>query len=431
MKFFCTSGFVLLASMGWAAHTASAQGGDYAPSLLPLPSAAPIAATVAPTTYYTDPGDYSVNPNIGDASGSSRAKTPSQFTADTAPEPTPATDLNEALHAPCCDECSTCNNACGGRFFGAAAGLVMGRNRANPYWTTYQTNNNPNQLMNTQNAGADWSGGGQITVGYAFCGCGGPAVAFTYWGLAPMNGFASVTDQTGNINTALSTPMDLGGVTMNNGNPASDYFDNAHEQRIWRTDRFNNFELNAYTGLYNVGRLQFAGLAGLRYFRFSENLTYGSVQFGHNFGDNGGADEAYLGSTCINNLFGAQIGCVLNYNVTNRVSVFLIPKVGLYGNQMNCQTLLYTGDAANNPTYNILAHKSDVSMLSELDAGFSWAFRSNWRAFLGYRVIGVNNVALGDNQFLPFLADTQGFGQVKQDGSLILHGAFSGIAWAF
>jgi hypothetical protein len=328
----------------------------------------------------------------------------------------------------------------------------MTRNRANPYWTTFQTNNNPNQLMNTQNAGAGWAGGGQVTLGYAFCGCNGcgdgcdqcgqcgqcgpcasagPALAFTYWGLTPMTGFSSVTDQTGNINTALSTPINLGGVTIS-GNPAGSYFDNAHEQRIWRSDRVNNFEANLLQyGMINTGRLQVAALAGFRYFRFSESLTYGSVAFGHNFGDNGGANEAYLGFRCVNNLFGGQLGAFFNYAVTDRFGVFFIPKVGIFGNQMNSQTLLYSGDQAANPTYNIAANKSDVSVLGELDSGVNWAWTDNVRLYMGYRVIGVANVALADNQFLPFLADTQGFGQVKQSGSIIIHGAMAGFVWAF
>ena len=75
-----------------------------------------------------------------------------------------------------------------------------------------------------------------------------------------------------------------------------------------------------------------------------------------------------------------------------------------------------------NPTYNIHAPCSDITFLGELDAGFDWAITANWRAFLGYRVIGLANVALADNQYLPFLADTQGFSQMKQNGDLILHG---------
>jgi hypothetical protein len=414
MKALCASALILIASLGWAATPAKAQDRNYSSALLPWPNAAPVAAQ---TGYQTAPTPASPG-------------TPSPMTGFEGQGPQPQSDLDAALHAPCCETCDefgcTCRN-----WYVFAAALAMGRSRANPYWTTYQTNNNPNQLMNTQNAGADWAAGGQITLGYAWCGACGPSLAFTYWGLSPMEGFSSVVDQTGNINTALSTPIDLNNVTMNNGDPASLYFDNAHEQRIWRRDIVNNFEVNALTGIYQVGNLQMAALAGFRYFRFAEDLTYGSVMFGSTFGANGGADEAYLRFNCINNLYGGQVGALVNAMLTDDLSFFFIPKFGIFSNQMNCQTLLYTGDAVNNPTYNIAGHKTDVALLAELDSGFSWTFRDGWRAFIGYRVVGVNNLALADNQFLPFLADTQGFSEVKQNGSLILHGAFAGLGWMF
>ncbi len=317
----------------------------------------------------------------------------------------------------------------------------MSRNRANPYWTTFQTNNNPNQLMNTQNAVAGWSGGGQVTVGYGFCGCsgcgdccggcgsGGPGIAFTYWSVADMNGYSEVTDQTGNINTALSTPIDLGGVFIG-ANPASGFFDNAHQQKIWRSDSIQNFEVNVLQGqFYNNGFLQVVGLAGFRYFRFDETLTYGSVAFGFNFGDNGGADEAYLKFRCTNNLYGAQLGALINTMLTNRLGVFFIPKAGLFGNQMVCRTELFSGDGIS--SFDIKAYKSDVAFLGEVDTGINYAITPSIRAFVGYRVIGIANLALADNQFLPFLADSAGFAQVKQSGALIMHGGFAGLAWAF
>jgi hypothetical protein len=415
MKCLCTSALIALVAIGWAAQSARGQN-ETSSTLLPWPSATP-TASFASATYYSNP---------------QATPTPAGTLFTGAPEtptPQPTSSLEEALHSNCGDEsCQSCNPS--GWFAGVAV-LAMGRTRANPYWTTYQTNNNPNQLMNTQNAGADWAPGGQFVVGYNFCGPCGPSVFFTYWGLAPMDGFSSVVDQTGNINTALSTPINLGFVTMNSGLAASQYFDNAHEHRIWRRDIVNNFELNAMTGIYQVGSFQMAGLAGFRYFRFAEDLTFGSVAFGSNFGDNGGADEAYLKFRTINNLYGGQVGALINWMWTDRLSAFLIPKFGIFGNQMNCQTLLYTGDAVNNPTYNITAHKTDIALLAELDAGFSWLFANNWRGFIGYRLVGVNNIALADNQFLPFLADTAGFAQVKQDGSLILHGAFAGVGFAF
>ena len=56
----------------------------------------------------------------------------------------------------------------------------------------------------------------------------------------------------------------------------------------------------------------------------------------------------------------------------------------------------------------------------------SYAFWNNWRAFLGYRVVGVANVALADNQFLPFLADTAGLfrsqAERQPDSARSLHG---------
>lgn len=452
MKSFCTTGLILLVSLGWAVSTALAQNNEYAaPTLLPLPDAAPVLQ----------------EPPIGNTSSNAAEPFGSAFTgskqqepqaeaaaADPAPQAStaPAGKTDESVSTSLWDDCG-CNSCGGGRWFVNVGALAMTRNRANPYWTTFQTNNNPNQLMNTQNAGAGWAGGGQVTLGYDFgcysggscgssgscgecnecgsCGCVGPAIAFTYWGLTPMNGFSSVTDQTNNVNTALSTPIDVGGVTIS-GQPAGDFFDNAHEQRIWRSDRVDNFEVNLLqAGLLDTGRLQVTALAGFRYFRFSESLTYGSVRFGSNFGDNNGADEAYLGIRCVNNLYGGQIGAAFNYAVTDRFGLFFVPKVGIFGNSMDTQTLLYSGDQVNNPTYNISGHKTDISFLGELDSGINWACTDNLRLYLGYRVIGVANLALADNQFLPFLADTQGFSEVKQSGALILHGAMAGVTWSF
>jgi hypothetical protein len=131
----------------------------------------------------------------------------------------------------------------------------------------------------------------------------------------------------------------------------------------------------------------------------------------------------------VNNLFGVQVGALFNYMITSRVGVFVMPKVGIYGNQMNVRNQLYAGDGTQG--FDISAHKSDISVLGEIDTGFDYAITPNWRAFIGYRVIGVAGLALGDNQFLPYLADNAGFAQVKQNGSLIMHGAMFGVAWVF
>jgi hypothetical protein len=40
-------------------------------------------------------------------------------------------------------------------------------------------------------------------------------------------------------------------------------------------------------------------------------------------------------------------------------------------------------------------------------------------------------VALSDNQFLPYEADYQGFREINQNGSLILHGVMLGGGFFF
>jgi len=442
MNLFYTRGLLLLLSAGWAASPACAQSGDAGPSLLPLPRVVPVEATTASYNSYT---------STTNAYGS--AFIPPK------PEPAPAvaapsndtdrTAFDESLHATGWDDTvQGCLEGCGEQqcrkagFFGGVGGLVMGRNRANPYWTTSESGNIANRLLNTQDAGANWTGGGQVTVGYGFggggscshCdGCGGcgtylgPGIAFTYWGLAPMTGSASVRDVNDNLSTTIN--LDTPGPVLIGARPASDFFDNSREQRITRDDRVDNFELNLLQGGWTLGRMQMVALVGFRYFRFDERLSFGAAAAGTEFGDNGGADSAFLNFRTTNNLYGGQVGALFNYNVTDRFSVFMVPKAGIYGNQMIGRTQLFTGDGQF--AFDIAGQKSDVAFLGEIETGFSYSLWNNWRVFMGYRVVGVANVALADNQFLPYLSDTQGFSEVKQSGSLILHGAFMGVGWVF
>jgi len=299
--------------------------------------------------------------------------------------------------------------------------LAMTRNRAPAYWTTTAANDPFDLRLNTQNAGVDWTGGGQITLGYVWRGCGGPAVAVTYWSLSPMDASASVSDTTGNPATALSSTLGWGSATIN-GQPATLYFDNAQTQAVWRSDRVNNIELNLQSGTYTAGSLQVAGLMGFRYFQFTESLIYGSASFGNTFESNGGADAAYVNFNCQNNLFGGQVGSVLSSVMTRRLTVFATPKIGSYSNEMTNLQQVYAGSSVNTPDSYFYTYKSDVSVLSELDAGLTWNCSSRIQLIAGYRVVSVTNLSLGDNQF-------GAYGHVEQSGSLILHGAFLGFSW--
>ncbi len=434
-----------------AAHHAAAQYGS--PSLLPLP---PVTAVDAVATSYDLP-NTGVSP-YGSIFTSNRQETvPSPpVEGSIIPGAAGTSQFQEAIASEwgSCNDCTTgCCQPAGG-WFGAMGGLVMGRNRANPFWTTYETNVNENQLMNTQNAGVDWQGGWEFTGGYMFggggfgggcgtaAGCGpymncagmaGPGVAFTYWGLAPMSGFSEINSPTNELSTPMNLNQQFGPLEIN-GTPLADYWDNSASHRIYRNDYVNNFELNGLLGVWNHGRLTTIPFIGFRYFRFGESLAFQGLAGGGSW-DNPD-DWAEHQNRMINNLYGVQIGSFNNYMIGGRWGVFVAPKVGLFGNQMNGRTLVRDGngnvmvdDFGNE--YDIQAHKTDFSVLGEIDAGLTYFWRANLFTYFGYRVVGISNIALADQQFLIYEADHQGFREINQNGSLILHGVMLGGGFFF
>jgi hypothetical protein len=418
MKSFCTSALVLLVSLAWMAPPAAAQGDPY-DSATPLPVVTPMG--VIPASYDLPSGRMS--PYGSMFVGREQDPAPQAGSESVIDGADGHSEFAQAVQSDWTD-CEGSRGSCG-HWFGAVGGLVMGRNRPNLFATTFDSGSGAN-VMNTQDAGANWTGGWQVTAGYMMGGCcgSGPGFGFTYWGLGSMTGFAQRNSGT----DSLSTTIDTTGVNIG-ANPASDYFVDSASQRVSRDDSAENFEANMYFGVWNFNRWTVTPFAGFRYFRFNERLSYGGLAGGAAWGGNGGADEAYLSFGTTNNLFGGQVGTYANYWVTDRFGLFFGPKVGLFGNQMIGRTRLYSGDGIN--AYNISSHKSDFSVMGEVDTGFNYFLRPSLFVYMGYRVVGIANIALADEQFLPNLSDTQGFGQVKQNGDLILHGVMMGAGWMF
>jgi len=436
-----------------AGSSASAQQGSYgSPSLLPLPDVGPQAS-------------YPVAPYHGRATLVSGQPTPANPGPALAPEPIVGEQVNpgpqvggpipddgnnsiydDAASCGWGDDCSSglANCGCNGPWFASFAGLVMSRNNPNPFWTSYETNNNANQVLNTRDAHADWNGGGEIVLGRWFgCGCADPCggdtcgcgprcgIEVSYFTLGQLDGYASVRGDSlpgGSVSTPINLEDQFGPVTIG-GNPASDYFDGATEHRIWRNDEIHNIEINLLSQqLYNSGRGQFTWLAGVRYFRFDDSLIFGSVAGGFEFGQDP-AEEAYLSSRAVNNLVGFQLGARADYYVTPRLSLWGTPKIGIYGNSVDIRNRFYLGDGTEG--FDIRARSTDLSFLASIDLGVAYQFGSHWRAFLGYRAIAVTQVALADNQYLPYLAATNDFADAKTNGSLILHGGLAGLEFCW
>ena len=339
----------------------------------------------------------------------------------------------------CCDPCSSSyfDADCCNPWFASVSGLIMTRDRGNKRYFTFEDGNISNQITHSWDDDMDWAGGYELTVGHYFgceCEC---ALAVTYWSLGDMEAGTN-TRSTANL---LSTPMDVGFVDFD-GRAAGTYFDTAREHRIRRESDFDNLEVNLlHIPAARCGdNLQLSMLAGVRYFRFDDGLSFASVSGGNEFGDAGGSEEAYLDVDVDNNLLGFQIGGRADYRLADRFSVFAAPEIGIYGNHIENDVSLRTGDGirgtatvpgAGSVDFPLSDDKTDVAFLAQIDLGAEFAITRQLKVFGGYRAIAVTGVALADEQVPQFLADTAEWEDVDSNGSLILHGAFGGLEYRF
>jgi hypothetical protein len=327
-------------------------------------------------------------------------------------------------------------------WFVSARGLMMGRNGTNRLWTTYESNNNPNQMMNSD-LDMGWSGGGEIRFGRWFC-CGTVGVESVYWTLDPMNAWASAGFSDGRT---VGTPLLVNDIEFNDGvNPpvnGTALFDGARRHSLHRVNEFQNVEVNMLFSQPETmceGLLDVDVFAGARYFRFYDSLRFASLAGGGTWGGSG-TDEAYLNDRVINNLVGAQLGCNVNYLLGYNLRLFFNPSIGAYNNHIQNLFELYRGDGVvATPTaasgmqaysYPVNSHKDVLAFLTQIDLGLDWQFAPNWNAYIGYRVLIATGIGNADAQIPPYVVDIPEIADIDYNGELILHGAFAGLTLRF
>ena len=322
-------------------------------------------------------------------------------------------------------------------WYASVAGLYMDRNRPRRVWTTYENNNNSNQLMNTQNANPDWEGGADLRIGRFFA-CNRWVLELGYWSI---NNFTANSRQT-HVNE-VSSPLQFNDLEFAFGDPVADYFDSAAEHRLSRTNELHNVELNIIEGRPSCtvcSRWSHRMLVGVRYFKFDEDLSLATLNSGGMWGGNGGLDEVELNDRVKNNLVGAQLGCLFERQVGCKTRFFLSPKFGVYGNRIEHRFDLRRGDGtAAMPTafsgvtgsYPVESSTDVVSFLTEASIGLQHQLSCCWSIFGGYRVVVLNNIGLADNQIPQFIVDIPEIADIDTDGSLVLQGAFLGASRTF
>jgi hypothetical protein len=430
--------FVLALAVGATATTAWADSpsGSGAGPALPLPEISSTWNTGAPSSGV-------VSTSYNSPSGSSWDQQPQSVRPNSNPPAVPSDQpaSGDPMGYPAEPSCGSaspmgCGCGCGGEggcgcccnpWYGYAGGLVMTRNQANKYWTTYNQASNADQVLNTANASAHWDGGGEFTIGRCF-GCDNK-VDLTYWGIWQLKGAASVTDPNNNLGTPLDTTN--GGLTLN-GQTADSFYASSHETLIQRNDQVNNVELNwSYnpTGADRSCGVSSTWLAGLRYFRFDEDLLWTSVAGGFTYGEDGGADQADLQFRCKNDLLGFQVGNRLDWKFCDRCGIFLCAKGGIYGNNASTEATWSTGSGVSGFAYS--GHRDDVAFIGQADLGLNYDINCRWSATIGYRVVVATGIALADNQIPAFLAAQSDMQDVKTNGDLVLNGGFAGVSFCW
>ncbi len=325
----------------------------------------------------------------------------------------------------------------GSGWFGSISGLLMTRDRGNHYFFSYERSNEANQLTDARRADIQWGGGFDVRLGHYF-NCGQSAVQGVYWGVYPRTAFH---EQTNDGLSQLDAILNYSQLDYNGG-PANLFTDDAMIHHLRRDNEFHNIELNLLhlvggcsTG--SCGPFSYNLLAGVRFFRFQDNLLFIADTVDRQF--TGAPEELHYNINLKNNLIGGQIGAEGRFCPTRRLAFDFGTKIGLFANHVQHTSAI--GGAAGLAVINngpnagrqwlVDNTKDDVAFLAEANLGARYNVTDCWNLFVGYRAVAVTGVALPVAQIYHDLRGIQDVEQVNSNGSLILHGGYFGVEYTF
>ena len=318
------------------------------------------------------------------------------------------------------------------RWFAGASGLVM--TRTLPAGTATMQPSGGVQLS-TSNAAATWPGGIDLHVGRWF----GPrqqhAVEFIYWGVYGIGSADTVTASPSSSINAI--PQAAPGVGVGT-TPASAWLTTSAAQQISRSDLINDVEINWLYSLWErpeflsqdpampSRRINLIWLAGFRFFELQDVLTQTSVS------GTGAPGTLDLGVATNNNLYGAQVGAKFDWRFLPQVRFSAVPKFMIAGNSITNTTTLATGSGTEATFVSgapVNAHSTlgVFSWLGSVDTGVAWDVTERWTLSMGYRVVGVGNIAQADSQWPAMISSPASITGIDAGSSTIIHGGFAGF----
>ncbi|HLA83506.1 MAG TPA: BBP7 family outer membrane beta-barrel protein [Thermoguttaceae bacterium] len=275
-------------------------------------------------------------------------------------------------------------------------------------------------VLSSQQAWPDFRAGAVVRLGRMFTPT--TAIEYGYLGSGTWSGNAAVADQSpnmpGGLGNLFSPFGDFGAAPV-------DDFDYNELVSIQGSTQFESFELNLRHRLCMPAEpLQVSIFYGIRYLDVGERFGYYSqtqVPLGV------GATQL-VDVRAKNDLFGAQIGMLLEWHIEPRWWFDARLSAGLYNNRAGQNTHhVETGDA---PGENWLESRGDRgSVGAEVALSLVYYFTPRVSTRVGYHFLWMDHVALAAENFEtdPTLL-REGPAQLNADGTIMFHGPFLGLA---
>jgi hypothetical protein len=265
--------------------------------------------------------------------------------------------------------------------------------------------------------------------------CSGSGWEARYWGLYPNSTSSMIDNMPGTALTGLQN-LDFAPAMAN----VLQVYDAADRHRITRENTINSLELNllrnggSFTGL-RCRNAYYELLGGFRWFQFDENFTYSAINSAAPW-----PSQLDYGINVRNSLLGFQLGGRTEWCLTDKLRLATGLRAGVFNNRISHNSRI-ADQAGNEATimsgpfagamYDFESTKNDIAFLGELDTGLIYQISCRTRLNFGYRVFGVNGLALAPNQFPYNFTDANDIQRIDSNGGLLLHGAYAGAQFCF
>lgn len=312
------------------------------------------------------------------------------------------------------------------RWFAGASGLVMTRTLPAGSATMQPLGG---MQLTTADAGANWPGGIDLRVGRWFGMRQQHAVELIYWGVYQLGGTADVSS----ASASIEAMPQASGVSVG-GQPAADYLTNLGGQQISRADVVNDVEINWVYSLWDRPEflprdraVNLMWLVGFRYFGVGDQLTLQNMPGAASLGD------LDFDVATANNIYGAQVGAKFDWRFLPRLRLNIVPKFMIGGNAITNTSALEQADGgyatfdSDGSPVKVHSTLGVFSWLGSVDTGLAWDVTDHWSLWLGYRVVGVGNIAQADGQWPTAITSPGSLSGITAGSSTIVHGGFAGF----